>query len=986
MKPKFNLKLLCTLLTIMLLSGFVMAQRTVTGVVTDAENKEPLVGASVLVTGTSKGTVSDVDGKFSVEVPAGATSLTVSFAGYTQSIIALSASNVLNVQLKSGAALQELVVVGYGTQKRSDLTGSITSVTSENFAKGPITSPEQLVAGKIAGVQVTAASGAPGSGGRILIRGGTSLTASNDPLIVVDDVPLDNTGIAGSANALNLINPNDIESITVLKDASATAIYGNRGANGVILVVTKKGKKGDRLQFNFSTLVSSATNPKNLDVLTGDQFRKLVSDSTQYLRVADANRKLLGKENTNWQDAIYRTALSHDNNLSVGGSIGGVPVRASVGYSSQAGVLKQSDLSRTTLSVNASPRFLDDHLRLDFNLKGSLSNNNFADQGAIGSSVVFDPTQPIYSGNDKYGGYYEWLDPATNLPNTLAPKNPLSRLMLRTDKSDVKRSIGNVQVDYKVHNVKGLRANMNIGYDISSSSGAKYLPNTAGSAPKVGSIGEDGTYTQDKTNKSFQFLLNYVTDLKNINSRVDIMGGYEYQDFLREGKDIDKLDSLKNTNYKQQNTLVSFFSRLVYTFSERYVLTLTARQDGSSKFGPNNRWGFFPSGAFAWRLSEEPFMKNNRVFSDLKIRVGYGRTGQQEIGSNYGYLARYTPSDPTAQYPLGNVNYTTLRPEGYDANLTWETTESTNAAIDFGFKGSRVSGSIDFYNKKTTNLLLFTSVPAGSNLTNQITTNVGSLENKGVELSLNTIPVRTKDFEWGLNFNVTYNQNNITKLTLSDDPKYVGLETGGIAGGVGNNIQIQSVGYARNSFYAYKQVYDAAGKPIEGLYADLNGDGKITGEDRYRYKSADAPIFAGLTSNFTYKDFTLSFGLRSNLGNYMYNNVNSSLGSYGNVTNPNNYLSNVVPDALYTNFVNKDNYRSDYYIGNASFLRMDNLTFGYFVRSLAAQKINLHVSASVQNVFVLTKYNGLDPEIAGGIDNNFYPRPRVISIGANISF
>lgn len=951
-------------------------EKTLKGKVTDAADGTPLSGVTIrLKENPSKGVLTSKEGTFSFSVPGTAKTLVVSFVGYDTKEVAIN-GDLLNIQLNSGKSLNEIVVVGYGTQRKKDLTGSVVAITSKDFVKGPLVTPEQLIAGKVAGVQITSNGGAPGSGSRIRIRGGSSLNANNDPLIVIDGVPLDNAGIAGSANPLNFINPNDIASFNILKDASATAIYGSRASNGVIIITTKKGSQGDRLRINFNSLLSLSQRTGSVDVLSADQFRKVVTDHG-----SSAQKALLGSANTNWQDIIFKNAVSSDHNLSVSGAFKAIPYRISLGYLDQNGILKTSNLKRTSASVSLSPSFLNNDLKVELNLKGAITNSRFADQGAIGAAVAFDPTQPVYA-NNNYGGYFEWLDPSTGKPNTLATRNPLSLLMLRNDKGTASRSIGNIQFDYRFHFLPELRANLNVGYDVSKSEGTIFVP--ANSASVFNRGGVNNQYSQSKANKLLEFYLNYVKDLKSIHSRIDVTGGYSYQDFLRESPSYPDLNVKGDTinpagnPFKTQNTLISFFGRINYALQDRYLLTATVRRDGSSRFSPSNRWGTFPSAALAWRIKEESFLKNSRLFSDLKFRLGYGITGQQDVLSDYPYLARYTLSDASAQYQFGNAFYRTLRPEGYDANIKWEQTQTSNIGLDFGFLNGRLSGSIDYYFKKTKDLLSVIPVPAGSNLTNQILTNVGNIENKGVEFVLNASPVQRKDINWDMSFNITYNENKITNLTKVKDPNFPGVLVGGIAGGVGNTIQIHTVGYPTYSFFVYKQVYDKSGKPIEALYADLNKDGKITPEDRYRYKSPEPNVFFGFSSQLSYKKWSLGFVMRGSIGNYMYNNFNSNYGAYRAFSFP-NYLSNVSSSVLNTNFREFQLF-SDYYVENASFLRMDNINIGYNFGKL------LRLSASVQNAFVITQYSGLDPEIAGGIDYNFYPRPRVYSLGVNLDF
>jgi TonB-dependent starch-binding outer membrane protein SusC len=949
--------------------------RTVTGVISDATG--PIPSVSIMEKGTTNGVVTDLDGKFSLAVGKDAV-LVCSFVGYTTQELPVGTQSVFNVTLvEDSKTLGEVVVVGYGTQKKKDLTGSIVSISERNFQKGNITTAEQLVAGKIAGVSITSNGGAPGSGGRIRIRGGSSLSA-DDPLIVVDGVPLGSEGIGGVANGLSLINPNDIESITVLKDASAAAIYGSRASNGVIMVVTKKGKKGDKLSVNFSSVLSNAQAAGFVPVLTGDQFRALVTEKGN-----STQKGLLGKENTNWQEQIYRSAFSHDENLSFTGSVSSLPYRVSVGYLDQNGILLGSNMNRKSASVNLSPRLFDDHLKIDVSYKGSFNKSTFADEGAIGGAVSFDPTQPIRTEKNRFQGYYEWLDNNGNL-NTLAGKNPLGLLNSQKDISDVNRHIANAIFDYKFHFLPDLRINANVAIDQANTEGFKQKDSTAASAFAV--KGVNNIYSQTRTNKTFESYLNYVKDFSGF--RVDVMAGYGYQDFLFEGIQNDRNlngvvqgDTIPSiVRPKGQSTLVSFFGRTNLGYKDRYLATVTLRRDGSSKLAPGYKWITYPAVALAWRMSEDGIGKG--IFSDLKLRLGYGITGQQDGIDNYNGLKRFSLSGNTAQYPLGNEYISTIRPEGFNELLTWQQTASSNFGIDFTTKNERISGAIDYYVRETSNLFNDVSIPAGSNFTNVLKSNIGTLASNGVELTLNTTPVKTSNLTWEANFIIAYNTNKITKLNITDDPRYIGVETGGISGGVGNKIQLHSVGNPKSAFYVYKQVYAENGKPIEGVYVDRNGDGKITVDDKYIYEKPDPNVTLGFTSNLSLGDFSFGFVMRGSVGNYVYSNVNSG-GTFG--SNSLGFLYNPSPNVLETGFTNAQ-YFSDYYIQNASFLKMDNLSLGYNLSSLFKNKFRVQLSAIVQNVFTVTKYTGIDPEKGDGIDNNIYLRPRTVSLGINVNF
>ncbi len=956
------------------------AQKTVTGKVTTSSDTEGVPSVSIVLKGTTQGTITDLDGKYSISVPDENAVLQFSFVGFvTQEVIVGNRSSI-DITMAEGATLNEVVVIGYGSQKKKDLTGSIATVSERNFQRGNIVSPEQLIAGKIAGVAITPGSGAPGSGSRIRIRGGSSLSA-DDPLIVVDGVPLSNAGIGGISNGLSLINPNDIESITVLKDASAAAIYGSRASNGVIMVTTKKGKKGDAFHINFSSVLSLATPVKFVPVLTGDEFRTLVN------KVGNSTQKgLLGKENTDWQKLIYRNAFSNDENLSFSGTVAKtLPYRLNVGYLNQNGILLNSNMDRKSVSLNVNPRLLDDHLKVDFSYKGSFAKSKFADEGAIGSAVSFDPTQAPYSSKDAFQGYTEWLE--GGIPNTLAGKNPLGLLNSRQDVSNVNRHIANAIIDYKFHFFPDLRANFNIAIDQANTDGYTKKDSTAASGFRLNSAGgTDNTYTQSRTAKTFESYLNYTKEVNGF--RADVMAGYGYQDFYFEG--VNNFYNLIGTRQgdtippfvtpKSQSTLVSFFGRANFGLKDRYLLTLTVRRDGSSKLAPGYKWITYPAAAFAWRMMEDGIGKG--LFSDLKLRLGYGITGQQDGIGDYEGSKGYTLGGNTVQYPFGTTYVSTLRPNGFNEQITWQKTATYNLGLDFATKNERISGAIDYYYRETSNLFNDVNVPALANFTNVIKSNVGTLENRGIELTLNTTLIKKGKLNWDANFILAYNLNKITKLTLTDDPTYIGIETGGISGGVNNQIQLHQVGSPKSSFFVYKQVYAENGKPVEGVYVDRNADGKITFDDKYLYQKPDANYTLGFTSNLTYDNFSFGFVLRGSIGNYMYSNRNSS-GTYG--SNSLAYLYNPARNVLETGFTNAQ-YFSDYYIQNASFLKMDNLTLGYNLTSLLKTKFNVQLNAVVQNVLTVTEYDGVDPEIANGIDNNIYLRPRTYSLGVNVNF
>jgi TonB-linked SusC/RagA family outer membrane protein len=1010
-----NLLKATAMVSLLLLTLLAHSQdKVVSGKVTDSKDGSGVAGVTVTPKGGTSGTQTGIDGSYRISVGPSVTALVFSSVGFTTQEVSISGKTSVDVALSGTvSSLNEVVVIGYGTRMKKDLTGSVTAVTAKDFNKGSITTPEQLIAGKVAGVQITSNGGAPGSGSTIRIRGGASLNASNSPLIVIDGVPIDNNGISGSANALALINPNDIESFNILKDASATAIYGSRASNGVIIITTKKGRSG-KMRFNFSTQYSLSTLPKEADVLTPAQFRAYVNSHGTPAQIA-----LMGNASTDWQNEIYNNASTTDNNLSMSGSVKNLPYRVSIGFLSQDGILRTGNLERKSASITLNPKFFKDHLKIDLNLKGAINNTRFADEGAIGTAVRFDPSQPVHSDAKRYGGYFEWLDPSSTTGlRKLSPLNPVGLLEQRKDKSEVKRSIGNIQFDYKLHFFPDLHVNLNLGYDISQGEGTVVVNDSAASSyrrsPDAKHGGVNNRYLQKKSNTLLETYLNYTKDIKSINSRVDAIAGYSYQDFSatnysgkldpngilvdKDGKHWTPYSDYASDGYlissptfrydKPENRLISFFGRVNYSYKGKYLLTGTIRKDGSSRFSKDNRWGWFPSGAFAWRMKDENFLKNVNALSELKLRLGYGVTGQQDGIANYGYIPRYSVANSQAQYQFGNTFYDLYRPDGYNPNLKWEQTATYNVGLDYGFLNNRISGTVDVYLKKTTDLLSVIDQPAGTNFSNKILANIGDMENRGVEFTINAQPVRTKTLTWDLGFNITYNKNKITKLTFTNDPNFPGNLVGGIAGGVGSTIQIHSVGYPKSSFYVYQQVYDKAGKPIENLFEDRNRDGQINVDDLYRYKSPDPEAFLGANSSVSWKKWNAGFSLRGSFGNYMYNNRFSNTGVQRNIIDPLGFLANGSTNLLETNFTgNGDKYLlSDYYIENASFVRMDYINFGYNAGAVAGKNTNLRIGVNVQNVFTITKYKGVDPEVFGGIDNNFYPRPRIYALNVNLDF
>jgi len=982
-----NMKVLLMLLGLMVSNLTIAQVISLSGRVTDSRTGEPLPGVSIVEKGTVNGTISNIDGDYSLSVEKGKT-VQFSYIGYKTSEFVVGETGSYNVALEVDTEqLEEVVIIGYGQVKKEDATGSVIAVNSDDFNQGSNNSPQDLIVGKIAGVQITTEGGQPGSSATIRIRGGSSMSASNDPLIVIDGMPIDNREISGMSNVLSSINPADIESFTVLKDASATAIYGSRASNGVILVTTKKGKKGQDLRVNFDTKMSVGQIKETVDVLNGDEFRTLVE--TRAIDHPSVDPDLLGDASTNWQDEILQTAIGHDHNLGVSGSVKNVPFRASIGYTNQEGILKTSSMERVTGTLNVNPDFFDNHLKVNLGVKTMLIDNRFAERGAIGNALRMDPTKPVMDDDskyEKYGGYFTWLmsDGTRNVNGT---RNPVAQLLQRADESDVSRIIGDLQVNYKFHFLPELNATIKGGVDYSDSEGT-IITDMDASWVEASSTGVYREYSQEKKNELFDFFLNYQKDLSEIKSRIDVMAGYEWQHtrITSDAYELDRNDAvLEDSKDDTENYLVSFFGRLNYSFMDKYLLTATIRQDGSSRFHEDNRWGTFPSLAFAWRIKEESFLKNVKTLSDLKLRLGYGVTGQQELNSgDYPYLGTYRLSDNRTQYQFGNTYYPLIRPNGYDESLEWEETTTYNVGLDFGLMKNRINGSFELYKRKTEKLLNTIPVPAGSNFTDRLLTNVGDLENNGFEFTLDAVVLSQKDMNWQVGFNMAYNENKVTRLTNYDDPNYRGVEVGGISGvGVGNYIQIHSVGHPLNAFFVYEQVYDQNGKPIEGLYVDRNKDGEITLADKYYYKDPAPSVTMGFSSKFFYKNFDFGFAGRVSLGNYVYNNV--KIGARYQELTVNEYLTNLPAEIMFSQFETAQQY-SDYFVEDASFLRLDNISLGYSFKNVMNKHLNLRLYSTVQNVFVITDYDGLDPEIQGGIDNDIYPRPRTFTFGISANF
>ena len=1000
-----------TLLMGLMISISAFAQITVNGNVKDATG-EPVIGASVRVVGTTIGTTTDFDGNFTLSNVQQGAKLQVSYVGcQTQEVAA--APNVQVTLQDDSQILNEVVVIGYGVAKKKDLTGSVTALKPDTKNKGVVVSAQDMLMGKVAGVSVVSNGGTPGGSATIRIRGGASLNASNDPLIVVDGVPLDNSGVKGFPNGLGMINPQDIESFNVLKDASATAIYGSRGSNGVIIITTKKGKRGQKPSISYNGSVTVNSKRKTIDVLSGDEYRAFVQEAFAGTdREAEA-LAALGTANTDWQDEITRTTLSQDHNVQLAGSIGSVlPYRLSLGYTNDKGIIKTSDFKRYTVAANLNPSLFNDHLVMNLNAKWMWGKNRYADGGAINNAVRFDPTQPVMAeGFDNFGGYFEWLSSNADMKdaawptitNTNAPRNPVAILMLKNDRARSHSFTGSADIDYKVHGFEDLRLHLTLGGDFAGGSqDTDVLPGS----PQASYWGSFGWAEGCKENLTLSTYAQYYKDF-NEKNHFDIMAGYEWQHFWRKENSEyrnywptnsalstagqEHLLTLQNDGkgYRTENYLVSFFGRMNYIAFDRYMLTATIRRDGSSRF--KEHWATFPAFAFGWKVNEEKFLKNVHWLDELKLRLGYGKTGQQDINNNYAYFASYNENinSTNGRYPLVGVNPSGVmsRPDAYNQDLKWETTTTYNAGLDFSVLRDRIRGSVDYYYRKTTDLINDASVSAGSNFRNQVKSNIGSLENKGIEASLTVRPVQTKDWQVEVTGNFTYNKNEITELT----GEAAMIKTGGINAGTGNQCQVHTVGKPANSFYVYQQVYGADGLPLEGVFVDRNNDGNISEEDRYCYKSPAAPYLAGLSARIQYKNWDLGFNLRGSFGNYVFNDRQAG---YANVEKRYDssfaYIQNTTPTAVKNNWKTYSWVLSDYFVENASFVKLDNITLGYSFQNLfkggSYNGLNGRVYLTATNVATITNYSGQDPEVFGGIDNSIYPRPFSMTLGVNINF
>lgn len=993
-------KVLLTMIVGLFLSVDAFAQQiTVKGLVKD-NTGEPIIGANVVVKGTTNGTITDFDGNFQLTANQGDV-IVVSFIGYTTQ--ELPAATNMNIILKDDSEmLNEIVVVGYGRAKKDDLTGSVTAIKPDELSKGITNNASDMMVGKIAGVDVITAGGAPGAGAQIRVRGGSSLNANNDPLYVIDGLTISGSTATGMTNILAMINPNDIESFTVLKDASATAIYGSRASNGVIIITTKKGRAGQKPKISYNGDVTLSTIQKKYETLNGDEYRALVGS----IDGLDATK--LGEFNTDWQDQIFRSAISTTHNITVSGGLKNMPYRVSAGYNHSNGIIKNSWMRRANASVNLAPSFLDDHLKFNITGKYMYEKNRYIDSGAaVGSALRADPTRPVYANDETADFFGGWWQPAqsanfsdpnwkfTNNPN--ATQNPLAYLNTNECKANANDFSGNVEVDYKIHGFEDLH--------IHASYGGQYTESKQTDVNSPYSY-SDNYYGWNGLTRYYKYSITanaYVQYMKEIGAHfIDVMAGTEESHFhsngYNEGQGIDsytgeayKPSIRSEQEWATHNTLVSYFSRLNYTLLDRYMLTATFRADGSSRFADGNKWGYFPSVALAWKINNEAFLKKVDWLDELKLRLGWGQTGQQDIGGDFLYSPLYTISNSYAQYPFGDTYYQTMRPSSFNPDLKWETTTTYNAGLDFSVLNGRIMLNMDGYYRKTDDLINDVTIPVGTNFASVLKKNIGSLKNYGLEFAINAKPIVTKDFTWDISYNVAWNHNEITSLTGgAGDADYYFKGKTTISRGNGTQIQANKVGESVNSFFVYQQVYDETGKPIEGLYVDRNSDGQINESDKYFYKKPSADVIMGFTNKFLYKNWDLSASFHASLGNYVYYDHLSNVGSISSSgLYSNSAFSNTSPEAValgFTGIGSTEYYLSDYFVRNASYLKCSNITLGYSFPELLKNNISGRIYFTAQNPFIITNYKGIDPEVSSGVDRNPYPRPMSFQIGLNLNF
>ncbi len=1011
-KIKLPLRAL-TLASGLLLTVSSFAQsNAIKGHVKDASG-EPIMGATITVNGKAVG-ITDMDGNFSVDAAPGA-NLTFTYLGMTPKTIKAT-SNMMITLVDDQKSLNEVVVIGYGRAKKNDLTGSVTAIKPDEMSKGITSSASDMLVGKIAGVDVQTGGGQPGSGAQIRIRGGASLNASNDPLYVIDGLAIDNNTNKGMSNVLAMINPNDIESFTVLKDASATAIYGSRASNGVIIITTKKGRSGQKPSVTYNGDVTLSTVQKKYKVMNASEYKQALTN-------LGIDTSGLGTADTDWQDEIFRTAISTNHNVSIQGGLKNMPYRVSLGFEDNNGIVKTTWMKRFNTSINVAPTFLDKHLNVNFTAKYMFEKDRYAKVGdAIGGALTMDPTQPVRVDDAAYdcvGGYFQYLqakddkitDPSwTSIAKAQMPQNPVA--VLDNYKCIAKSNdiSGNLEVDYKIHGFEDLHLHAAIGAQYTDGKQDETISKYSYSNNYFGYYGYDHAYKYSIEGKAFaEYAHKFgVHD-------IDIMAGAEQSHYHRTGYNYgtgtDEYLKANNPLYettegkwnyehdpvskddemwRTHNSLVSYFGRLNYNLLDRYLFTATFRADGSSRFRKGKKWGYFPAAAFAWKINNEPFLKDVKWLDELKLRLGWGKTGQQNGIDDFYYSTLYRVSNGYAQYPFGDKYYQTLRPTASNPDLTWEKTTTYNAGLDFTALNGRFGVNVDGYYRKTTDLLASVAIAGGTTFGDQLLKNIGSLENYGIELAFNVKPIVTKDFIWDVTYNIGWNHNEITELEAGlQDWVWTGDK---VSRGNNTKIQVNKVGQPINSYYVYQQVYDENGKPIEGAYVDRNGNGTIDDDDRYCYKSPAPDVIMGLTTKFIYKNWDFSAAFHASIGNYVYYDFLNSKAVLNEI-NASGAFRNTTTEAVnlgFTGTATNPTNTSDYFVRNASYLKCSNMTLGYSFPALikvGAEKIcSGRIFFTVQNPFIITKYKGIDPEVSSGIDSNPYPRPISFQLGLNLNF
>jgi len=1015
-----------------------LAQTKVTGVVTEQSTGVPLLGVNVVIKGTTTGTTTDFDGKYQINASNGQI-IVFSYVGYKTQEITYTGQATLDIALLEDASkLDEVVIIGYGTTTKRDATGSVEVISSEDFNKGAIVSADQLLQGKAAGVRITNNGGSPDTAPNIRIRGGASLSANNSPLIVIDGVPLDNGGTAGVANPLNLINPNDIESFSILKDASATAIYGSRASNGVIIITTKKGASGaPQFSFSANTTLSSISDRNIVDVMDSSEYvafiQQFYPDETnklgvpvgsvstseapsQFITASDGTQRAIYA--SNWQDAILRSAISSDYNFSARANLfGKIPFRASVGYNNSEGVVNTDDYERVSASLKLTPKLLDDNLTIDFNAKALYIEKNAIDgDGALGGALRIDPTKPIFDNGSVFGGFYNQIgSPASTTPNALVgATNPLALLEQRQRPEIVRRLLANVKFDYTMPFLPELTATVNLGTESSRSTiEERFSENAVATYRQTETAGDfifnpGVNYKEEQhiTNVTLDAYLQYKKELdSDILTSFDVQGGYAYQNFKNDGNKQEFIYAAlpeqgevgtrilnfdpnnPNNRFFNELNLQSFFGRSNLNFADKYLLTVSFRADGSSLFNEDDRWGYFPAAALAWKAKEETFLADVNFINDLKVRASWGLTGQQDVTGLVGFY----PSVPlfqiggvTSQYLSGVNLYSAIE---FNPDLTWETTSTYNLGLDFSlFESGFLSGSFDVYKRFTSDLLVLSIVPPGQALSDQVIQNVGETESEGFELNLNADIFNTEDFSLSLNGNISYNRTEVTDLDggtrLNQPPT--------IPNGTGTFLFQHALGQQAYSAFVFKQVYDGDGNPIPNAFVDLNGDNQINDEDRY-YQAIRPNWTYGFGLNATYKNWDLSASFRGQLDGKIYNSARLQ-GGYTDraIESQNEALNNVLnfnsgaANSVFTDI--QDNQAlSDYFLEDAWFLRCENITLGYTLEGFF-KDTRLRLYGAVNNPFLITNYSGQDPENFNGLDNNFYPRPTAYTLGLNFDF